>query len=657
MIFKSLGGKGAVVVEGKGRDGMCRKNHNCVGCKLKPDESRKDEEGQMGYFRLQNLAENLCRTYPVLTKNDIPDDICPYYALRFATANAKYVFTVVNNIDKINIINRKFTVVDEDPTLDYFFPGSPELAKAKIVFSEVHIINNLVHVVPDAEAVIEQIEDKKRKSANDRALMNLLEKVKDMNIAINFMKDRRQTSLKDVSENLKLMIMRDYKERSHADIIEILTALDNMHHPAEGIGDIDLRQVVTALLLPYTDRPVHISNTGNGYRSLYLIGDARLPLMNMEWVYGSDKIIIIGATLAELFASKIDDHPTVISIPKFKYARNYVVVPIDHDDRADMKNIYKRQQSKLRTVIKLIAGKADSKVDRPIIVFSGSKANQSFLAHEFGEKSHISADGGEIAQEKNFRAASINLAVLNAAVARGLDVDFYGVLALHDSSFAVPFWNAAKYAGLSGAKEILDSIISDEATNCALRIAPTMRSGDINKPKVVLVPRADLWKINYLGNKILDLNTSDGSVPGAASIAKSIVDNNLSGRLVFIPGKMGNGDLHISTEWSDAADIGRVDEVFKSCVQENITAEPSDLDELYIEKIEARILGILQHRAREYARRNTKSPDMNYMEIFNKMNPKVSSAMFKSRLRALVFSGKVRRHGNAKYPLYTAHAV
>jgi len=35
--------------------------------------------------------------------------------------------------------------------------------------------------------------------------------------------------------------------------------------------------------------------------------------------------VIIGATLAELFASKIDPNPTVISIPTFKYAQNYFV--------------------------------------------------------------------------------------------------------------------------------------------------------------------------------------------------------------------------------------------------------------------------------------------------------------------------------------------
>jgi len=652
-IFRDLGGKCAVVVEGKSRPGVCRKNHDCKACKLKPDESRKDEEGQMGYFRMQDISANLVHNMQVLTKNDVPDEYCPYYVLRFASEHAKYVFTVVNNIDNINIEKRDFTVIDEDPTLDYFFPGSPELARVKTIFSESHIINNLIHVIPTVEHVIEEIEEKKRKSAYDRALLIVLEKVKDINIALTYMRDRNLTP-KEVGETVTKFIMRDYKERSHAEIIELLTALDNIYHPSDLGGDIDLRQVVTALLMPYTDRPIHWSNTGNGYRSMYLIGDARVPLMNMDWVYGSKKIVIIGATQAELFASKIDEHPSMIVIPKFKYARNYAVMPIDHDDQKDLKNVYRRQQSKLREVIKLIAGPADSKIDRPIIVFSGSKAKQSYLAHEFGEKAHLSSEGGEIAQEKNFRAGSINLAVLNAAVARGLDVDFYGVLALHDSSFAIPFWSAAKYAGLEGAKEILDSITADEATNCALRIAPTMRSGRLNKPKVVLVPRADLWKINYIGEKVVEIPTD--CPPSAASISKAIVDNNLTSRFLFGP-TTTKTDLYIGSEWNDAVDSNRVDAVFSEGVVENQYASPRDLDELYIDKLDEKIMNILKQQKNSYDRRNTKTPDMDHEQIYKKLYPTVHRAMFRSRLSFLIYIGKVKRHGNVKHPVYTLNNV
>jgi hypothetical protein len=199
-------------------------------------------------------------------------------------------------------------------------------------------------------------------------------------------------------------VLRDHKAQSQTEILGIITALDNYYHPSGGSDDIDLRQVVTALLKPYAELPIHTPTTGNGYRSMYLIGDARLPLMDMDWVHNSEKIVIIGATLAELFASKIDDHPTVINIRKFKYAQNYVVIPIEHDDQKDHKNIYNRQQAKLRNIVKLVAGPADSDMDRPLIVFTGSKAKQLFLMNEFSEKAHRAAEGGERAQIKKFKS-------------------------------------------------------------------------------------------------------------------------------------------------------------------------------------------------------------------------------------------------------------
>ena len=128
-IFRELGGKGAVVVEGKHRKGLCRKDYpDCEHCKLKPDESKKDEEGQVGYFQLQEVAQRLVAQHQVLSYAEVPLEYCPYYTLRWATNCASYVFTVVHNIDKINILNRKRIVIDEDPTLAYFFPDGTSRA-------------------------------------------------------------------------------------------------------------------------------------------------------------------------------------------------------------------------------------------------------------------------------------------------------------------------------------------------------------------------------------------------------------------------------------------------------------------------------------------------------------------------------------------------
>jgi hypothetical protein len=652
-IFKELGGKSSVVVEGKGRPGMCRIDHpDCKNCKFKPDESRKDEEGQMGYFRLQDVASKLVHNHQVLTKNEVPHEYCPYYVLRFATQTAKYVFTVAQNIDKINIVNRKCTVIDEDPTLNYFFPGSPELARTKMTYSEVHIISNLIHLIHTVDSIILQIDEKKRKSAYDRKLRILLEKIKDIDIEINRMRDRNM-SPDDVLDSITRFVKRDYKERAPAEVLEMLHTLDDMYH-SEGESDIDLRQVITALLVTYTERPVHRTAASNGYRSLYLIGDARTPLMDMDWVNNSEKIVIIGATLAELFAFKIDDHPTVINISKFKYAQNYVVIPIEHDDQRDKKNIYRRQLAKLRTIVKLVAGAADSDIDRPIIVFTGSKARQSHLACEFGEKSHRAAEGGERAQIKNFKSGHINLAVMNAAISRGLDVDQYGVLALYDSSFSVPLWSAARWVDEYRAKEMLESIIADEATNCALRISPTERSGQTSRPKLILVPSTDLWKLRYIEEQVIEVMKSNGVPFSAEAIAKTIIDNNLTGRIIAseIITEPNEIDLNLRAVWYEAVDEKRLPTLFLEELKENADADLLDLDDKYKQICKYQIVKFLGDKTREAARNVKRVIGLTKTDIKNTISPSIKHSVLRRCIIELVYDGKIKRINRSNVDYY-----
>ena len=405
--------------------------------------------------------------------------------------------------------------------------------------------------------------------------------------------------------------------------------------------ELDLRQIVTALLIPYTKRPVHNMPSGNGYNSFHLIGDARLPLMDMDWVDGSEKIVIIGATLAELFASKIDDHPVVINISKFKYDRNYIVIPIDHDNPKDRKNIYHRQQVKLRKIIKLIAGPADSQVDRPIIVFSGSKAKQSLLMNEFGEKVHRAAEGGERAQIKNFKAGYINLAVMNAAISRGLDVDQYGVLALHDSSFSIPFWSAAKWEDEEGADEMLDSIIAYEATNSALRISPTERSGQTSRPKLILIPREDLWKLRYVEEQVIEARRANGEPFSAEAIAKTIIDNNLTGRITASENITDpNGiDLDLKAVWYEAVEKERLPALFLNELKENADADLVDLDDEYKRICKDKILKFLTKRLQT----GKEVLGLTMTTIKNTISPSIKSSVLRLCIKELVYEKKIKR--------------
>jgi hypothetical protein len=126
-IFEKIGGQSALHLEGKNRPGMCRKNKtNCRECEFYPNQHDKDH---ISFIDLQMRAEELLRAEKILTKDKIPYDLCPYFTLKFAEEFADFVFSVPHFLEDLR--PRRLLVLDEDPTLSYFYPPSPMIFKYK----------------------------------------------------------------------------------------------------------------------------------------------------------------------------------------------------------------------------------------------------------------------------------------------------------------------------------------------------------------------------------------------------------------------------------------------------------------------------------------------------------------------------------------------
>ena len=65
---------------------------------------------------------------------------------------AKYCFTVVNNISRVE--RRDNVFIDEDPTIDHFYPRSIELAVIKRGRGELHVKNNLAVLEEQIDAIL-----------------------------------------------------------------------------------------------------------------------------------------------------------------------------------------------------------------------------------------------------------------------------------------------------------------------------------------------------------------------------------------------------------------------------------------------------------------------------------------------------------------------
>ena len=174
--FRKESGQYAVWLEGKHRPGMCRKEApNCADCEYKPDRK--------GYMALKDTATGLLIKHRILTKNEVPPDLCPYYTLKLAEESASYCFTVAHFINDIK--QRSLTVLDEDPTLAHFYPASVELLKIKSDINEYKFDNTLGKVWGSIQEIKDRVAEKSRPREEDRLILSAIAKLEMMKAVID----------------------------------------------------------------------------------------------------------------------------------------------------------------------------------------------------------------------------------------------------------------------------------------------------------------------------------------------------------------------------------------------------------------------------------------------------------------------------------------
>lgn len=521
-IFKEIGGTGAVWMEGKYQDGMCRepnKIKNCSKCKRKPlpDNEKGDN---IGYMELLGKAQTLLYKHKILTKSEVPYELCPYYTTKLAAKDAKYVFTVVHNIEQVfNDKPRKLTILDEDTTVSHFYTKPIELTSITRTRGETSVINNIEKIMDDINNAIEN---------NKKGLVDYAKKLKEMSDIIN---ESEGFNIIDTEEKLTNAIT-DWKPRSRY-------LRDSMDQSNQDDDTATFEDCVRTMGNLY--RPAVITSMAGraGKRTIFMLGDARTPTEYMDWmkkVPEGGKIVIIGNTIAENFAAnaeKVYKIPCdVLEIEGFKYADDFIIITLEHD--------------KMVQAIKEVRGKINATEWHPAMVLTGSKANQSWAIEQIGWGTMRSTKEREIEQKRNFRSGAINVFYQNSVMSRGIDIDDYNLLFAFNTDFAEPFWSVAD-------QSMADAIMIDETTNSVLRISPTERRA--GGAKVIVMDKDDRWKVPCIPmrNTLEVPDDIDGK-----TVARALIKAGVPGRV-----KMEMNAL-IATE--TGREIGGVVEKFKDII-------------------------------------------------------------------------------------------
>jgi hypothetical protein len=497
-IFKDLNsGRSAVLVIGKNASCPLQGNEKgiCDTCnrRLKGDMDVFDG----GITRSQYFREvsAILREKRVLTPKEIPTHLCPYIALRLAESRADYCFTVpyflVNEDHSVEVKPRSITVIDEDPSIDYFYPKTVALAEYYTKHNkESNGKNLIVEFVPDLIALEKQIEAQERKGRYDLAILRLIKLVTDQ--------------INPLIETLANVPNDSNKEKLGGELSEIFTALDREADPYNVLrrvktltrkmgvrSDNSLADLFEPLLWPAENTFIW---SGKNPMTLHLIGERKIirpPKL--------DHLMVIGATSAELFIDEIcagaKHEVQNCDILEFPYAKNFVVFRLVGENK-------RREDTMMNTAIRELAENNRERDDPvPALILTSSKRNQLRVWDWIRSAAGMSRNETVAQRIAHWIAGKIVIFYTNSDISRGVDLPEFDVLLVHSCNFAQPYWESVVQSAIENndsalelrARVIRSRLIGDELTNSMLRHSPVWGQRE-DQVKVIVIKSRD-WEL------------------------------------------------------------------------------------------------------------------------------------------------------------------
>lgn len=488
-MFSSMSRKKMVKMEGKAR--LCiNGNLDCKNCRLYPNVVD-------GEINDPNFTEKVTRQWDdsrSLSKKNIEgNDVCPYYALRYATDRSRFLFTVPQLVPEYK--HYQFAIIDEDVTLSYYYPQSQLICRYNHFTNKHHSVKN---EIPSVTTIKEGIEKKKDKSPEEIELLKCIEYIESLNSIFARFAENRIT-LETLRKRLQ-SVPRPEVSNPEA----VLRYMDNKY-PSD-----ETRKIFEPILFPAL-KHIYIE-TGRFENKIYLVANEEQIIRNLP---NADKIIIIGSKRAELFADAISPNECwVRPIENAPFLTNLLVIPIQGVKEVKLKGT-KKYTRKSEDVTKKLGERLCKELytaDIPLIVVTGSSNAQDKLDEKL-RKEGVSCQCSKQETRKEIMDTLLtgrpNIIYANSNISRGVDLDFYDVILLYQLDYSTPYWSAMisywkeleqkyhKDGDVEKEKEatknreyyekIREQILIDETINLAFRIAPVKGQFE-GYPKCIFVP-------------------------------------------------------------------------------------------------------------------------------------------------------------------------
>ena len=520
---------------------------NCRVCPLYPNEDHAS------MVTAQNNAGDILQEHLIITDElfEEYDKICPYYTTRYAEAAAKICLTVpyfaTHTDPDRRIRDRTYTVIDENNTVENFYPGSFEMMSNVNVPGNRHVDNKrLLNLEEKLSEMEKNILEKRKHRKWDKIILEVIRTTHEISTLIETFRvgENGGMTFENLQErigSLSLAIMIDgtpVTEDEKKKVLEKVGEYELNQH--ENDNDTSMQQFFECFLFRYEPNP--LSWQGKRKKKLYLVGDERKlikePIIDKGIFIGSNRMHRFIQDMQKLqyekdhqnWQNRLQADPCAESKPspcsvkkydvqKFPYADNFIYIVVG-------KGLKSSDQKSLRdSFLHYFHGRNDRSIIPdvvPALALTSSEERQKRLADRFDDRVYlIRQDDQEFINRDQYSTGSLNIFYTQSQISRGVDVPNYDLMFVSSTDFAFPYENAVIQYAKSGKdidKVLLERAVlerqarlTDEVTNCVLRISPIW-GGNTTQAKIVVVTDDDFTKIHEKitkGAYVFPLQTRD----------------------------------------------------------------------------------------------------------------------------------------------------
>lgn len=407
----------------------------CPDCPHDPD--------QLDYPRVMSKVHNALDQHDVITP-DVFSEVCPYYATKFAAGLARWVVTVPEMISRLdNQLNDPDIIIDEEDTMQYFFPRTSTVLKLKELDGD--FVPQNYSIADEAfsrantewlrQKINEDIDRYERVPSRLPTALNGIDAFEDLKEGLQKNLDRLKSAedLDEVDAILQGIEVPEAEIENHCES-DFYSYLRMRFSMAESAQVIEPFYAQPRLQATKSGDEIHIRVVRNSLAETFI---------HRDLFENADNVWLIGDMFAQYFSAHFHPSPHLChELLDDRIGEDHLrIIQLDHDNEHERRGHITKISERLT-----LQGRHN-------LTICGSSVRAAKVHDHIHPNSYFFRGASELSNYKDMSELGYNVtSYMGSRLTRGVDVDTQ-ITAVRSSMFASPEWD---YFDERDAQELQD---------------------------------------------------------------------------------------------------------------------------------------------------------------------------------------------------------